>query len=157
MEEVLDPPTPVAEALKAINELCDKYLLTEKEKDELAEKVTEKNKEMAVILGRVTAYMKEAGMEDYVAPTATVGIDQKWRVNLPDGDQNQTLLFEHLRERGIFDAYATVNSNSLNSLYMKDWAEAKNRGEGMTFSMPGIDAPKLFETSKIKPKKVKKA
>ena len=93
------------------------------------------------------------GVETHLKDLTEILIKQKWRVNMPADDHAKRELFQHLREREIFDKYATVNSNSLNALFMRDWEEAKERGEGVTFSMPGIEAPKLFEALDFKLKK----
>lgn len=131
-----------------------KALETKKELAETA--VKDINKEIAKIEGRCVQYLKDLDRTDYVSPSGKISIKQKWRVNLPADDIAKRDLFEHLRTRGIFDKYATVNSASLNALFMSDWAEAKKRGEGMEFSMPGIEAPKLYEAPDFKPAKQKK-
>lgn len=103
------------------------------------------NIELARLQGKVVQYLKELNRDNYKSPHGTVSVKQNWRVNLPQTDEDKKALFEHLRERGIFDRYATVNSQSLNSLYMADWAAATQEGRGMDFRMPGIGEPKLFE------------
>lgn len=137
------------EVLKAI---ADQQLKIDVKEAEL----TELNKELSRLEGKATNYLNELGRKEYDSPHGKGVIEQKWRVNLPAGDIEKKDFFEYLREKGIFDKYATVNSNSLNSLYMSEWANAKKEGEGMTFNMPGIGAPKLFEKFKLKVKKQKK-
>lgn len=129
----------------------------EKKKDAAAQVVTDINKEIARVEGRCVQYLKDLNRTDYQSPSGKIAIKEKWRVNLPADDIAKRDLFEHLRERGIFDKYATVNSASLNALYMSDWAEAKKRGEGMSYFMPGIEAPKLYEAPDFKPTKDKQA
>ena len=70
-------------------------------------------------------------------------------MSLPSEDVDKAALFKHLEERGISMKYLTVNSNSLNSLYMADWEAAKIAGEGMDFKMPGVSEPTLFEDLRI--------
>lgn len=141
--------------VKELDEICEKIAAKEREIEAHEAVLTEHNKELAALEGRAVQYLKELGRESYDAPAGKIKIEEKWRVNLPATDQEKTLLFDHLRERGIFDKYATVNANSLNSLYKADWDAAKARGEGMEFSMPGIGAPKLFEKPNFKAAKVK--
>ena len=120
-------------------------IFTKKKEIEASELVTSGlNKELAVLKGRAVNYLTELGREDFKSPYGNVSISQKWRINMPATDEDKAALFDWMRERQIFDRYATVNSNSLNSLYMAEWEDAKKRGEGMTFSMPGIGEPKLF-------------
>lgn len=121
-------------------------------KDAAAKVTTELNKKIAQVEGRIVHYLKDLDRDQYDSPHGKLTIRPKWRVNLPKG-QNKLEFFEYLRERGIFEEYATVNSNSLNALYMADWQDAQKRGEGMTFTMPGIDAPTLFESLDFKLKK----
>ena len=141
--------------VKDLDGLCKELLELEAKKKAAAEATTEINKEIARIEGRCVNYLKDLDREDYDSPYGKIAIKQKWRVNLPVDDMAKRELFSHLRERGIFDKYATVNSNSLNALYMSDWEEAKKRGEGMTFTMPGIEAAKLYEAPDFKPRKEK--
>ncbi len=113
--------------------------------------VTKKiNKEIARLEGQVVAHLKDLGRTDYDSPIGKARIEEKWRVNMPADDMAKRELFDHLRARDIFDKFATVNANSLNALFMADWKEAQERGEGVTFSMPGIGAPKLFEALRFK-------
>lgn len=138
-----------------VDALLATILEKEEAKEKLSEQVTELNKEIARLEAQATQYLKDLDREKYESPLAKVKIEQKWRVNLPADEAAKKELFEHLRKRGIFDKYATVNSNSLNSLYMADWEAAKEEGKGIEFYMPGIDAPKLFEKLNVKPIKKK--
>lgn len=112
------------------------------------------NKEYATLNGRVTAYLKELNRTDYQTPLGKLKIVEKWSVTLPKTAEEKTAFFDFLRERGLFDSMATVNANSLNAFYMREWKECEDRGEDpMTFSMPGIPAPKVFERTDFKPSK----
>jgi hypothetical protein len=50
----------------------------------------------------------------------------------------------------VAEGMVTVNNRSLNSLFKSDWEDAKNKGEGLEFSLPGIQPAQLFEKFKIK-------
>jgi len=99
------------------------------------------NSDLFALKEKAVVYLKELDRRDYKAERGTISIKSRWRVNMPANDQLKAELFDHLRERGLFDKYATVNSMSLNSLYKEDWEEAKRKGEGMEFSMPGLERP----------------
>jgi hypothetical protein len=88
--------------------------------------------------------------ENYKAPGGTVYIKRIWQVKAPATDEDKAKLFDWLRQEGIFDRYATVNSNSLRALYMAEWEEAKKRGEGLEFSLPGVAPATLFETTETR-------
>jgi hypothetical protein len=139
----------VADLDKLVQELAS----LETQKDAQAEITKQINKEIQGVEGRIVAHLKDLGREDYLSPLGKLSIREKWRVNMPVDDLAKRALFDHLRSRDIFDRYATVNSNSLNALFMRDWEEAKEKGEGMTFNMPGIGAPTLYESLDFKLKK----
>lgn len=142
-----------AVTVEDLDKLIEELALKEAQGEAQSKIMVELNKQIAQLEGRVVAHLKDLNREDYLSPLGKVRIVQKWRVNMPAGDLAKKALFEHLREREIFDKYATVNSNLLNALFMRDWEAAKERGEGLEFNMPGIDAPKLFEALDFKLKK----
>lgn len=139
-----------SQQIKVTVEDLDKLLVDlvakEDEVDAQKEIMTKLNKEYSALEFKIAAYLKDLGREEYIHAVGKFEIKTKWRVNLPQSDIEKKHFFDHLRERGIFDKFATVNSNSLNALYRQDWEAAKERGEEMTFQMPGIPAP-IFETS----------
>lgn len=139
--------------VKELDELIEKLDIEEKKKETVAETLTGINKEINALEYRIAAYLNELGRDEYVCPIGKFTIKDTWRVNMPQTDMDKRMLFDHLRERGIFDKLATVNSNSLNALYRADWEEAKERGEGMTFAMPGVPAPKFDKKLDFKPAK----
>lgn len=139
--------------VQQLDELIQKIHEKELEIEKQTEVVTNLGKELAVLEGNAVGYLKDLGRETYDSPFGKLKIEQKWRVNMPADDQAKAELFAHFRERGIFDKYATVHSVSLNSLYKADWEAAKERGEGLEFTMPGIGAPTLFEKLRFKPAK----
>jgi hypothetical protein len=127
-------------------DLLVELMFAQKRKIEEADAVTtELNKELTVMKGKAVAYLKELGRDSYRTEFGTIGIGEKWRVSIPQTDDDKQALFGHLKERGILWQYATVNSNSLNSLFLQDWEIAKKAGDGMGFKMPGVSDPKLFE------------
>lgn len=146
--------TPVS--VQELDELLEKLSAKEKEIDAQKEILTAHNKEYNQLQFRASAYIQELGRDEYSGPAGKIEIKEKWRVTLPVSDNDKSALFAHLRERGLFDKYATVNSNSLNALYNADWDEAKRRGEGMVFTMPGVGAPVIDRLPKFTAAKVKK-
>lgn len=125
--------------------MVEKIFDLKKEIEADEEKVAEKQRELDSLKAKTVLALKEQDRDSYKCPYGQVTITEKWRVKLPSEDSDKAALFEHLRSRGIFEKYATVNANSLNSLYMQDWEAAKKAGEGMEFRMPGIGEPSLFE------------
>lgn len=107
------------------------------------------NTEITALEVRAAQYLNELERDNFRTPFGMITLARRWRVNVPTHDKRKQELFAWLNERGIFEKYATVNSNSLNSLYMAEWKVAQEEGRGMEFVMPGVEAPKLFETVKF--------
>lgn len=138
--------TPVASVTVAeLDTLVKEIFEKRREIEEQDSKVTALNKELALLKAKAVTYLKELGRESYPTPFGTVSVSQKWRVNMPKTDDDKAALFAYLKDKGVYDHYATVNSNELNAFYMKEWEAAKKNGDGVTFAMPGIEPPKLFE------------
>ena len=138
--------------VKELDELTEALLKKEKMKAELAALTTQVNKEIMVLEQKCTLHLKELERTEYSSKFGKIKIEEKWSVNLPDTPIAKSLFFEWLREKGIFDKYATVNSRSLQSLFKAEWEQAKKIGN-LNFSLPGIEAPKLFEKTDFKPNK----
>ena len=107
--------------------------------------VSVQNVRLMGLKSRAVKFLHELNRRDYKAPQGTVRISPKWTVTLPKTIPDKLAFFAWLREREIFDTYATVNSRSLNTLYNKEMEIAQKKGMGMEFSIPGIDNPNLFE------------
>lgn len=139
-----------AVTVKDLDELVK--LIADKEQSiDFQENVTKKlNKELAVLNSQAVNILKDLDREEYDSPYGKLKIEEKWRVGLPETEVDKMKFFEWLNEKGIFETYATVNSNSLNSLY---FAEQKASDDPMTFKLPGIPAPKLFEKLNFRRKK----
>lgn len=106
------------------------------------------NKAILSIEAKLVTSLKALNRKEYKHSRGTVKISNKWRVNGPQTDADKAALFDWLKERGIYDKYATVNVASLNSLYMAEWEALKKTDPeaALCFSMPGIGERKLFET-----------
>lgn len=127
--------------------LADMFSLKlEIEADE--EKVSEKRKKLEGMKAQSVLAMKEHDRTSYKSDVGTISITEKWSVNVPQTPEDKKALFNHFKEKGqeVLWKYATVNSNSLNSYFLAEWEAAKERGEGMGFTLPGLQEPKLFET-----------
>ena len=135
--------------VEGLDALCQKIVEFEDAKDALEEQVSELNKEITQLVYRAAAFLKDLGREEYSTPIGKLIVETKMRVNLPQTDLDKQALFSHLRERGLFDKYATVNANSLNALYFADFNSLPPE-DRMTFAMPGIGPVKVEEHPKFK-------
>ena len=151
-----NPPAEITVA--AIDNLIKDTLELDAAVDGIKEVTTILNKAIMSLESKAGAYLKALEREDYVSPYGEAKIVGKWRVSLPQSDEDKMLLFEHLKARKIFEKYATVNSNSLNSLFMADWEAAKKKDAeaAVMFSMPGVPDPKFDEFTQIKATKKSK-
>ena len=139
----------VAEIESLAKQLADKRNLIE----ELEKPVTQANKEKAELEAKIALALTEMGKDSYKSEYGTVSKVVKWRVNLPQGE-DKLKFFEFLRERGMFETMATINSNSLNSFYLEQWEIAKKDDPmaALNFSLPGIGEPKSHDSISFRKK-----
>ena len=110
--------------------------------------------ETAKLLLTAYNYLVELNLEKFPSKFGTLEVDDKSSVKVPKTVEDKALLWEWMREKGIFDAYATVNSRSLQSLFKAERDVAKRNGEDMVvWTIPGIEPPTTFKTAKLKTSK----
>jgi hypothetical protein len=63
---------------------------------------------------------------------------------MPATDEAKQAFFNYLRERGLFEKYATVHSQSLNAFYFAEKDAALAEGN-LEFEIPGITKETEFE------------
>lgn len=150
-EQFADPAKPLPEpkpekvTVETLDQLCKDIFTMQEEIDKANTIVKQMNKNLDQLRFKAVGYLKDLKREDYKSPFGSIRVAQKWRVNMPATEEEKLKFFEYLREKGLFEKYATVHSQSLNAYYMAEWNEAKKRGEGIGFGIPGIGEPKLFE------------
>ena len=145
MESVNSAPITVAQmdALTLeIRDLKDEKALVEYKAKELAGKI--QNLEVKAL-----AALDELQKDNYRGPGGILTQGKKFQVTMPKDDASKMELFEFLKREGIFEKYATVSSQALNSLYNEARAEAEANGE-LTFSMPGVGEAKLYRYASLK-------
>lgn len=129
--------------VEEFDDLVKKLKILRESYDQAKKVASDINTECERLENKLLFTLEETNRTNYKSPNGTISIMHKWRVNNPQTDEDKAALFAHLQERGIFERFATVNNNSINSLYMQDWEAARERGEGMEFKMPGIGEAKL--------------
>lgn len=139
--EIPEKHNPTVEELDA---LVEAIFEQKKEIENMEKELTMENVKLASLEAKATAWLDELGREKYQHARGTISVRESWRFNLPASDDDKQAFFSWLRERGIFDKYATVNSNSYNSLLLAEWDIAKEEGRGMEFKIPGVPEPKFF-------------
>lgn len=68
------------------------------------------------------------------------------RAKVPQDPMEKQAFFDYLIEKGVYDAYRTVNSNSINSFVKIEYELAKERGD-FDFKIPGLE---IIEETKLK-------
>lgn len=125
----------------------------EKEKDCIEAQLKEKNKEISSLELKVTEILKGLEREDYDSPYGKISFETVFNVRMPT-DEKKHLLWDWMREREIFDRYATVHATALKSLFKAERDAAIENGEDpLTFALPGMDPATIFEKLKFRPKK----
>jgi hypothetical protein len=102
------------------------------------------NVKLSSMEAKAVAYLEELGREKYPTKYGTIYVQEQWRFPLPKTDEDKAAFFGYLKEQGLFDKYATVNSASYNSYLNAEWEIAKEEGRGMEFKLPGVPEPTFF-------------
>jgi hypothetical protein len=104
------------------------------------------NKQMMQLKAKAVACLRELNREDYKSPFGSISLKPVWTVKMPQEDRDKQNLFDWMREKGIYDKYATVNAASLKSLILAErQAFIDQGGDPLLFSVPGVEPPKMFE------------
>lgn len=133
----------VEELDKLMDELFDKRV----EVDEAKRKKADLENELTALKQIVIAHLKELDREKYAAARGSISVTKKANVRMPQDPEDKQKLWAWMKERDIFDQYATVNYQSLNSLYKAELLAAEEKGIDavMGFSLPGVEAPTVHE------------
>lgn len=130
--------------IKELGDLIAAMVEQRKKIEELEKPVTEANKTLAAMEQKAASYLEELGWESFKSPFGTISVKDEWRFALPQTDEDKLAFFNYLRERGVYDKYATVHSTAYNSFCKAEWDVAKSEGRGFDFKLPGVPEPKLY-------------
>jgi hypothetical protein len=143
-------------SVSELDQLVEEIGKREVEKEQIELQLTEKNKEISKLQLRATEVLKSLEREEYDSPHGKISFEEVFSIRQPSSDDEKRKLFEWMREREIFDRYATVNANSLKALFKAERNAAIDAGEDpMTFALPGMEPATIFEKLKFRPKKGK--
>jgi len=133
---------------KILESLFDKRI----EVDEATAAKTKLENELRALKTVVILHLKELDRSNYAGGRGSVTMSEKRNVTMPKDVEHKNMLWSWMRDRDIFDQYATVNSRSLNALYKAEYQAALEKGPDalMTFSLPGIEAPTVHEDLTIR-------
>lgn len=136
--------------VRELDELCT---LIAKQRVLIAEaeaQVTPLNIGLAVMEQKAAAYLEALGREKFQAEAGTIFLQETWRFKLPQTDEDKAKFFGHLREKGLYDRYATVNATSFNAYCKAEWEVAQAEGRGMEFALPGVQEPTYFKKASFR-------
>lgn len=111
----------------------------------------EKNKVVEELEGKLIEMLEQAGKDVYVGDRARVTVVSKLQVTTPKSPEDKQKFFEWLKNKHGEEAmwaYATVNHNSLNSLYNKEVEEAQVKGS--LAMVDGIEPPTVRKTLQVR-------
>lgn len=114
--------------------------------DSRAEEIKQLNVEVLKLKQKCLVAFKELNRANFISPKGMLYIHKEYQVKVPQNDVQKSVFFDWLRENGIFEKYATVNSNSLKSLVREHYDHMlRNGGDPATDGIPGIEQPTIFE------------
>jgi hypothetical protein len=99
----------------------------------------------------VIEMLQTSGLKNFKVPgIASVSLVDKLSVKTPKTHEEKEQFFTWLKEQGddMYLQYATVNANSLNSLFKLKQEEAAENGE--VLEIPGLSNPSSYSTLSLK-------
>lgn len=94
--------------------------------------------------------MKDLEKTSYDSELGKIILTTRFSVTVPKGDEKERF-FTYLKDRGIFEDMATVNSQTLNAWYRSEMDQAKENGD-FDFQIPGIKEPMAYEQLQLRKK-----
>ena len=131
--------------VRELDALCAEIFDQKDKIEEMGKLVTVENKKLMELEAKALAYLDELERDNYRSPRGTISYKQGWRFNLPETDEAKLAFFDYLREKGLYDRYATVHSAAYNAYCNAEFEAAIADGRGMEFSLPGVPAPKEYK------------
>lgn len=133
---------------KEIDELSASIFNLQDDIKEKEEMVSELKGHLEKMKSKMLAFLQHYKRKNFSSPYGTAYIKEVISANVPKDPEDKTKLFAWLKEREIFDHYATVNHNSLQSLVKEEFAAALERKEDC--KIPGIGEIKIHNVLNLK-------
>lgn len=97
---------------------------------------SERNAEVEALEYQVMKLMEVTGLDRFDTADTTVTVKEKQSVKVPK-DHHKLAFFRYLKDQGVFEDMATINSNTLNSWYRNE-IETR-RAKGLDEHIPGLE------------------
>lgn len=142
--------------VKELQAVIQEIQVNEDSVEALENSIKEHNKILASLRAKATGYLVELGWNEFDCPLGKIKMVERWQTKAPSSVEDKAKLFGWMRERGIYDKYATVHAVALRSLFLAEREVALENGEDpVTFALPGMEPATLFEDLKFTPKRNK--
>lgn len=130
--------------LKELTTKCQEYADLREKKKELEERVSEVEKQLTGLEGKILEYLKEYGLPNFKGAFGTISIRNTKTVVQPATAEDKRAFFDYLREQGIFEDMVAVNSRTLSSWANKE-IEAKEKEGVYNWTPPGLKPAVEFQ------------
>jgi len=131
--------------IQRLNELCKKERELEAKKKELKEQLALVNADQGKLQKEIILIMDTNELENHrIKDVGLFYIKNNFSVPVPKGDAKHEF-FNWLKERGMFEDMATINSNTLKAFYKEELAKAIEEGN-LNFSIPGLSEPSNYQS-----------
>lgn len=146
------PKSPIT--VEALDQLARAMADQSKEIDAIASDLKIAKDIMTKMEIQAKSYLEELDRIEFSTPFGEMKIKDHWQIKMPSDESKKMELFDWMKEKGIYERYATVHATSLKSLVLLERKEAEKMGEDlMVWALPGMDPPKLYQEMDFKPSK----
>lgn len=135
-------------SMKKFDALVERLFNQQAVVKELKSNLDDQNRLLTGLKTEVLGLLEDHEKEKYVTSFGSVSVTDKLSVKVPKLPEDKEKLFNWLREKEIFNHYATVNSMALNSLYKAEFEAS----DDLDFSIPGITEVTAFKQLNMRSK-----
>lgn len=133
---------------KGVMEMARDLMKLEQEKELIAIKLKDKNKEITALENGILSLMEAQGMKDFSSPFAKFSRKSQPYATIKDQD----VLINYLKEIGSYENLVTLSATTANKWYGEQLDRAKEEGN-IDFSVPGMEMTSSRITLSITQKK----
>ena len=135
---------------KDFKQLCTSVFEQRAKVDERKALLKEEQEKLDELEAKILATMEELDEDKvHVAGYGLLYTTTRFTVRVPKELADKRQLFEHFRERGIFDEMVSVASPTLNSYYKTEMEAAIAKGD-VDFKIPGVGEPTHIKTLSVR-------
>jgi len=128
----------------SLEELSLKYKILKDKTKEIKTHLSDVNKDLAKIEKSLLEEMETSGLDSFKNESGSFSKAIRTSVKLPSSPEAWSSFWQHLKDKGHYDAMKTVNSQKLNGWYKEELGIAKEEGN-FDFSVPGLLEPTITE------------